>query len=260
MARFFRVKNASGLAMFSAALGVLVFGAGASAQTTIDAVVCSSGSESTAVLSLARPESGLVSETPDISVDGTVRDLTQIQVTIDDRYSSTIPINARQTDFSAVISLPHGTHAVKLTGIDICQIKNPAVEFVATYEPAAVKTLQSAETAAPGDTTVGDSGKGQAPPASSPLGSIAGRIGDAGHRLLLALNIISPAAPEQAAAMATRSIAVTAGAAALVWPQALAIADHYGVRVWGFLVISDRRRARFVRAAALIAILGALFI
>jgi hypothetical protein len=102
-------------------------------DTQVNAVVC--GGMQGASLTVEQPKSDSLTASSPIAFQGAVSNATQIDVTVDDNYDSTLPINPNQPTYQILINLTTGTHTVKLTANDICHVQNAVQTVVITYQP-----------------------------------------------------------------------------------------------------------------------------
>lgn len=117
-----------------AAVNIAVSSNAYAANTKINATICS-GNSSNASLSITSPASDSVVSTTPTDIAGTIGDITQIDITVDGQYNSTIPISAGQTTFLASLQLAEGTHTIHFVGNDVCQFQDPTATLVLTYHP-----------------------------------------------------------------------------------------------------------------------------
>jgi len=118
-------------------------------DTTIGAAVCGSGAG--ASLSVDAPPSDSVVDQPTVKIIGTVADATQIDISIDGQYDSTVPLSVGQTSYQADVQLTAGTHTISLVANDACQMQDAEASIVVTYQP---KTTPGSGSETPTD--VGD--------------------------------------------------------------------------------------------------------
>lgn len=133
--RSFTVANTSHLlvALTVAILGVsTVASHRVFAETEIQTAIC--GTSSGASLTITTPMSGDTLTLLPITISGLVKDASQIDVTVDGVYDSTIPIGATQTDFIFDLNLEKGTHTVHFVANDRCHYKNGTADLVLTYD------------------------------------------------------------------------------------------------------------------------------
>ncbi len=100
-------------------------------SSVINAMLCEPGSQ----VSLANPPSDSVVATGAVSLSGTVKQASQIEVKIDDMFDSVIAVAVGQETFEGVIQLSAGTHTITLTAIDMCGGVNATASSVVTYTP-----------------------------------------------------------------------------------------------------------------------------
>lgn len=112
--------------------GFLAPTAGAAAST-INVAVCGDGAG--AQLTITNPVSDSTVDHPNVEIAGTVAEASQIEITIDNEYDSTVPLDPQQTTFSTTVQLAAGTHTISLVANDICQVQNATASVVITYQP-----------------------------------------------------------------------------------------------------------------------------
>lgn len=102
------------------------------ASTSVNAAICGTGAGAT--LAITSPESDSVVSNPTISVSGDVTNATQIDVSIDGQYNSTVPLSAGQTSYQTSVQLSAGTHTISLIANDVCQMQDGTASVVVTYQ------------------------------------------------------------------------------------------------------------------------------
>ena len=122
----------------SIVLGVLLAclhftGAGAT-DTSINAKVC--GGNPDPKLRIAQPKSDSLVKNPAVTIRGTVKNASQVEVRIDGALNNVFGIGASQVAYSTDVQLSEGSHTVGLTAIGICSGED-TVELVVTYQPKA---------------------------------------------------------------------------------------------------------------------------
>lgn len=115
----------------------------AAANTTVKSVVCNSTTGSSAQLSIISPANDSVVVDNTVTVSGTLKDVTQVDVEIDGAYNQTFAIPSGQTTFTTTAQVATGTHTIKLTGNDMCNITNPVSSVVVTYQPGTTPSTGS---------------------------------------------------------------------------------------------------------------------
>lgn len=104
--------------------------------STIQAIVCREGAK----LTIDAPLSDSVVSTTTVNLAGMVAQANQIEIAIDGQFDGVVPLNAAATTFTAAVQLAPGTHTIRLTAIDACQIANAVAVTVVTYQPAVVSS------------------------------------------------------------------------------------------------------------------------
>ncbi len=119
-----------------AALSALLTVPALATSSTIATIVCPTGQSST--VSVTSPVSDSTINQPQVQLKGVATRGTQIEVRLDDVYSSTIPLGILQQSFSVPLTLTAGTHDIKLTINDVCGVQDGVTHIVLTYQPQAV--------------------------------------------------------------------------------------------------------------------------
>lgn len=103
-------------------------------NTQVDTLVCS-GTSSNAAMTIDTPQSDRVINHSPITIQGSVHNVSQIDIYVDDDYAGTVAVSQYQTSFTASQGLTEGTHTLRFVGNDICQHADVVVEIVVTYHP-----------------------------------------------------------------------------------------------------------------------------
>ena len=80
-----------------------------------------------------------------VEITGIVKDLSQIQVYVDNVFAVTIPLDQGATTFSHNLIIPQGPHSVKFVGITPFANVNPTESIVITYTPVVSGTTQPSD-------------------------------------------------------------------------------------------------------------------
>lgn len=123
-----------GIAIFALAC-VLVFQMSSvvrAADTTVGAAICGTGAAAT--LTITDPPSDSVVDQPTVVVSGEVANATQIDISIDGDYDSTLPLSPGETNYQTSVQLTTGTHTIKLEANDVCQMQDATASVVVTYQ------------------------------------------------------------------------------------------------------------------------------
>jgi hypothetical protein len=124
------------IAMFSISMISLAQGTITHAvSSSVNAAVCGAGAGAT--LTIDSPQSDSVVNQPTVQVNGTVTDATQIEVSIDGQYNSTVPLSSGQTNYQTSVQLTTGTHTIALVANDVCQMQDANASVVVTYQSPA---------------------------------------------------------------------------------------------------------------------------
>lgn len=102
--------------------------------TTISANLCGSDNQGSSI-AVSSPTSDSIIDSPDVTIEGTVSNATQITVSVNDQYSQTVSLGTNQTTFQFVEQIGEGTSTIKLVANDVCQIHNGSATIVLTYQP-----------------------------------------------------------------------------------------------------------------------------
>jgi len=112
-------------------------------------------------MAITSPASDTIVDTTPVKVTGSVMSISQIDVSLDDVYNSTIAIAAGESQFETLVSLEPGTHTIKLLAYDSCAQQTHEDSFVISYSPVFVPAAgRDAETTVAAGTLF------SAPPAS----------------------------------------------------------------------------------------------
>jgi hypothetical protein len=121
------------LALF---VGVIALGSSPAVyaqDSTVNLSVCGSGAGSTVTIDL--PINDSVVDQPTVQVSGTVAGASQIDVSVDGQYDSTIPLGPGQGNYSTPVQLTSGTHTISLVANDVCNVQDGNASVVVTYQP-----------------------------------------------------------------------------------------------------------------------------
>lgn len=98
--------------------------------TNIGVTIC--GPESSQI-SLTQPVSDSVVTVPTVTLEGTVSQASQLEITVDGTPDSIIPLDMGQTNFTGSVQLAPGTHTIEVTAVNICAGGNGTATAVVTY-------------------------------------------------------------------------------------------------------------------------------
>lgn len=124
--------SASLFAVSSVMLTLLASAPVFAASTSVNAAICGAGAGAT--LTITSPPSDSVVSGPIVQVSGDVSNATQIDVSIDQQYNSTLPLSAGQTSYHTSVQLSPGTHTISLVANDVCQMQDGTASVVVTYQ------------------------------------------------------------------------------------------------------------------------------
>jgi len=204
----------------------------ASANTVVGAVVCSPSNS--ALLAIAQPVDGHTVTNMPVTVSGSLNLLSQIRVFIDNVFTQTVPVPADATTFSFEVTLPTGSHEIRLEGVDICQLTSPVAQVVVVYNP---ETTVVGQPVAPVDPQA--PAEEYAPIDEQPTffervttnGVISG-VSNAAYGVLEALDIINSNEAAQTTKMVSRFTLVTVGSTlVLLAPWVIQVATTTIARV-----------------------------
>ncbi|MES2876132.1 MAG: hypothetical protein V4678_01550 [Patescibacteria group bacterium] len=104
-------------------------------SSEIDVAVCGPVVPA-AQLTISEPNDDSVVSRAVTTFRGTVANTSQIEITIDGQYDTSISIGANVTTFQTDITLAEGTHTILLTANAICGGQSASQAIVLTYQPA----------------------------------------------------------------------------------------------------------------------------
>jgi hypothetical protein len=115
-------------------VAVFLFSIPVAAQSTIKAQLCADSQ-----ITISQPPHDGTVNNPLVHFSGTVVYAGQIEVYIDDNYSTQIPLASGATTYASDITIGTGTHTIKLVAIATCSSSsNASSTLVVTYVPAKV--------------------------------------------------------------------------------------------------------------------------
>ena len=100
-------------------------------ETSVGAVICAPESQ----ITLLQPVSDSVVTEAAITLEGTVKQASQIEITIDNTFDSIIQLNLGQTNFTGTVQLTTGTHTITVKAVNICPGVSGEATTVITYTP-----------------------------------------------------------------------------------------------------------------------------
>lgn len=120
----------------AAAVASLLVGGLVSAQQNdnIEVMVCPDPSQSS--FAVSEPQSDSVTDQPKTVIRGSIQYISQIDFFIDDVYNNTIALGYSDVVFESTMTLPPGTHTLKIVATDSCSRTVHSETKVITYEPA----------------------------------------------------------------------------------------------------------------------------
>lgn len=121
--------------IFLLPLTILASTAAVAVDTTVSTSICNADAGSSASLVIDSPVSDSVVNLASITLTGSVKDVSQIDISIDGDYSQTVAIGAGMLSFSIGMTLSPGTHTILASGVDVCNITDPSDTVVVTYQP-----------------------------------------------------------------------------------------------------------------------------
>lgn len=116
----------------------------AHAEANISATVC--GPDMASTLTINSPASDSVTNSADVHMHGQVTNANQINIYVDDQYSSVVPLSDSSTSYDTTVSINTGTHTIKLIAINICQTGNAEALAILTFEPISIPSSGSTVT------------------------------------------------------------------------------------------------------------------
>ena len=111
----------------------------ASGGSQVQVMICPPHGSSQLIVTL--PESDSKTNEPEVVIEGEVSYISQIDFFIDGVYNNTVALGYATTAFRSTVTVPAGTHTIKLVAIDNCSQATYSESVVVTYEP---RTLPSA--------------------------------------------------------------------------------------------------------------------
>jgi hypothetical protein len=126
------VRLISGLALVFSLAAVPTPVDATDGSTSVHTQVCDTTG---AQITITKPASDSLVTKPDIQLDGTTQQTSQIEIYIDGNYNNSVSIPAGTSDFTTQITLQTGTHTIRVDANDTCQIKNGSDAVVLTYQP-----------------------------------------------------------------------------------------------------------------------------
>ena len=130
-------------------LSLSAYAQGSTVQATIDSGTIHP------TLALTAPTSPAITNIMPLELMGTLSDLTQIQVHVDDVFSVTIPLNEGATTFTYDLIVPSGSHVVRLVGISPFADNTPTVIFSVAFSPPSNSSGSSTPSGTSNSTTGG---------------------------------------------------------------------------------------------------------
>jgi hypothetical protein len=137
--RWFVAEKNSTLAriVLSGLLGVLAVviqaQPAAAVDTEVGVSVCGQNSLG-ASITITQPNDDSIVNQSVTTFRGTINNTSQIIITVDGAYVSTLAIGSNQTEFATDISLDEGTHTILMTANDICGTQDASDTIVITYQ------------------------------------------------------------------------------------------------------------------------------
>jgi hypothetical protein len=143
-------------------------------STEVGVKVCGTTVDS-ASINITEPFNDSVVNQSALGIRATTSRTSQVVVTVDGAYNSTVALASNQTELSTNVVLPVGTHTITLTASEICGGNDATDEIVVTYQP---EVLPSNGTTTPttvtdaadeGTIIITDNGIGQSPDDPTPI-------------------------------------------------------------------------------------------
>lgn len=153
-ARYLIIFAALGLQFLTTTTQQTVYAQDSSVQATVD------NGDVHPALSLTLSSPVTVTNMP-FELSGSVQDITQIQVYVDNIFSVTVPLSVGATSFSTSLIVSAGTHSVKLVGVSPFADRSPTASIAVTYTPTQIpdllqdKAMASGVDSDPSDNTSG---------------------------------------------------------------------------------------------------------
>jgi hypothetical protein len=113
-------------------VATFLFAVPTSAQSTIKAQLCDQST-----VTIVQPAHDGTVNNPVVHFSGTVANANQIEVYVDNSYSTQIPLSSGVTTYESDITVGLGTHTIKLVAVGSCSGEtNGEASLVVTYQPA----------------------------------------------------------------------------------------------------------------------------
>lgn len=93
-----------------------------------------------AALAINSPKDGATLDGGNVKVEGTVHNVGQIMIYLDDQYYATVPLNAGAKVFSSGVVVIEGSHTIRVVGLDPVTNTQAEASFGFTYTPPAKET------------------------------------------------------------------------------------------------------------------------
>ncbi|MDB5183836.1 MAG: hypothetical protein JWO07_517 [Candidatus Saccharibacteria bacterium] len=238
-------------------VAVFLFAPMTFAQSTIKAQLCNQS-----VVTIVQPAHDGTVNNPVVHFTGTVGNANQIEVYVDNNYSTQIPLSSGATTYASDVTIGTGTHAIKLSAVGNCSgVTNGEASLVVTYEPA--------KAAGPTSTNVSENGSkvgstDSTPQSQSPLSpSLDNNLSSIGQWLNIK---IDNQQASQSQLSFVRGGVLVAGLVLSVFGVAAIIVDWFARATSGFLLPALAGAGRilafriFFRVVGVATVLLALFL
>lgn len=209
---------AGGVALLASGLFVAVPQAYAA---QIQTIICRTPS----TVSIDAPANDTVVTNGAMQLSGSVRQANQVEVYIDGVLDSIVPLSVTDTTYVAHIQLQEGTHTIKVTSIDTCQLGNADASVVVSYQPAvpAPSVGATVPTTVGGDTgvRVGVASEAATVPASILPPQITQPLRQLGDELNLNGVSVSGSSPQREVPQGVRFGLISIGLAVVIFSQTI---------------------------------------
>ncbi len=219
-----------------------------------------------ATLTIVSPENNTTVGTSPVSVEGTVHNISQIMVYVDDVYSMTYPIDDGTESYIFNASVGSGMHTLKLIAVNPYNGTTVEETVSFTYTPGAEPSVpvEAVKTVAENAKITKDYLQNQVDQASAT--EPATFLSNAAYTAMSALDLIPTSGQSSVSQMAARFLTVSAGTALIILTQPMISLYHltrYRLMEWNVHALPEivQHHAAFVlRAGGALLVMAGFFI
>lgn len=91
-------------------------------------------------LAITEPEDGATVDSPNVAISGTVHNVSQLMIYLDNEYYATVPLDSGAESFTLSVTVTTGGHTVKVVAIDPVTSTQVEASFGMTFVPPAEET------------------------------------------------------------------------------------------------------------------------